>query len=184
MRVLVEASAFLTIAAVAHLAIWSPEAETGEESAGAGGESLLTINPSSASIQRMVETWDRPPETLEVVETAMQAPDVPQIETPAPTPPQDAPPKSAALIELPKMGQSPDAPPMPVVNPAPPPKPEPKPEPEPKKVEAPKPKPKPKAPQKASKEAAQVAAKRAKGSGGSARVTSTRPTWRGSCSAR
>ncbi len=164
MRVIVEASAFLAIAAVAHLALWSPEKDSGDQGAGSGGESLLTIQPSSANIQRMVETWDKPPEATELVQTAMQAPDMPEQAAPALETPQDAPPNIAALIKLPDMAQRPDAPPLPVINPSPP---ETMPDPKPEKVETAKPKPKPetKPRQTASEESAPVAAQRAKGTG-------------------
>lgn len=161
MRVIVEASAFLAIAAVAHLALWSPETDSGDQGSGSGGDSLLTIQASSASIQRMVETWDTQPEAAQLVETAMQAPDMPEQAAPALDAPQDAPPLLPSMVSLPDMAQSPDAPPMPVINPPPAPKPEKAKAPEPKPDSKPKPKPEP----VASQDSAPVAAQRAKGTG-------------------
>lgn len=150
MRTLLEISAFIAIAAVAHLALWSPDADGSEEGAGVGGDALLSIKPSSARLQQLVETWDTPPETPDVVETTMQAPDLPQPDAPPLLSAQNTAPQTAPLMQLPDMVSRPDAAPLPVVNTPPPPKP--KPEPKPKK--------------KAQTPSAQVNAKRAKGTGG------------------
>ena len=161
MRVILEASAFLALAAVVHLAAWAPRGETGEAGSGVGGEDLLSIKPSSASIEQMVEAWEKPPETVEDIAPAMETPVLqdppPSLETPD-LPPETRP--ATAHLKLPEMAARPDAPPMPVINT--PPEPEPEPEPKPK----PKPQAKPKLDKKPSEASVAVAAQRAKGKGG------------------
>ncbi|EAQ14152.1 outer membrane transport energization protein TonB [Maritimibacter alkaliphilus HTCC2654] len=64
--------------------------QEGEASSGAGGEAVVTVAASSASVEQMVERWEAPPEAA--VETpALDAP--PPIEAPATpsTPPQPTP---------------------------------------------------------------------------------------------
>lgn len=163
MRVVLEASAFLALAALVHLAAWAPRGETGTAGSGAGGESLLSVKASSASIEQMVEAWEEPPETVVEMEPVMEPPalqeppdilDMPEIKT------ETRP--ATAQLELPEMPARPDAPPMPVINTPPDPEPELEPEPEPE----PKPEAKPEPEKKPSHFSASVAAQRAKGTGG------------------
>ncbi|MCW9043935.1 MAG: energy transducer TonB [Pseudopelagicola sp.] len=166
MRLLLEVPAFLAIATLAHLVIWSPGDDMGDAGSGVGGEALLSIKPSSANLQQLVDTWETPPQATTEITTEIAAPlaqpdlldrpDRPNL--PKPPTPTQAP--RVNTIDLPDMAQRPDAPPMPMLStppaPKPPPKPAPKPKPQAKKKPAPK----------QSPASAPVSAKRAKGTGG------------------
>lgn len=166
-----QAGVAIVLALALHVAgfVLRPE-EAGAVSAGAGGEDLVSLQAADASIEALVEDWDKPPE---VVEDTPPEPEVPQAFEPPPsldTPPEIAPPvQMTEALELPQLSES-----LPSVSPPPPPPP--KPEPEPEKVEEkPKPKPKPKAePKPAAKKKQPAAAARpaqqAAGSGGGAQA--------------
>lgn len=73
--------AFVALAVLVHLgfALRLPESD-GAESGGLGGESIISIAPASAAIAKMVEAFDRPPDTAD----AVSPPDGPTPETDAP----------------------------------------------------------------------------------------------------
>ena len=70
MRTYFEGSLFLGLALTAHLAVWPSAPETGVEGAGEGGDDLLSVQASNASIATLVETWDSPPELTTEPESA------------------------------------------------------------------------------------------------------------------
>ncbi len=74
MRIYLEGSLFLGLALTVHLAVWSPGSETGVEGAGEGGDDLLSVQASNASIAALVETWDSPPEVTMERDTALSEP--------------------------------------------------------------------------------------------------------------
>jgi len=125
MRSLFEASAFLVLALAAHLAFWAPETDGGIEGAGAEGQSLLSIKASSASVARMVEAWETPPDTAADIEPTLAQPDLadPTV-VPPPLPVQVAATQMARLQQpvpvLPKMAVHPEAPTLPTYQKPPP----------------------------------------------------------------
>lgn len=92
------------IVVAAHLALVSPEFDTGLESAGDAGADLLQVMTSNASLSAIIEAWDRPPVVAVVAD--MQPPEMP-------APPADA----AAPAEvgvIPLSVHAPDGPPLPM----------------------------------------------------------------------
>ncbi|MEZ5713830.1 MAG: TonB family protein [Paracoccaceae bacterium] len=85
MRTLFEATTFVSLALAAHLALWMPDRDMGVEASGSEGQSLLSITAASASVARMVETWDSPPEMSDAVEVevALTDPDIAPTTSPA-----------------------------------------------------------------------------------------------------
>jgi protein TonB len=171
MRRALEALVFLGLALGIHLGvagIRSPQ--QGAASSGDGGEALVSLEASSASLSAMVEDWEKPPE-LAQPELPRQAP--PQIAAPAPampdlTPPQAVTPMPGPQMALPQMESLPDLsqakqPPPPAPAPEPAPKAEPKPQPAADSQLRPKARPAPPA-----KPVVASQAQRAAGSGGGA----------------
>ncbi|WP_372674413.1 energy transducer TonB [Aquicoccus sp.] len=74
MRRYLEGSFFLGVALAVHVAIWSSTPETGGVGAGEGGDNLLSVQASNASIEALVETWDSPPEATMEAQTALSEP--------------------------------------------------------------------------------------------------------------
>lgn len=170
MKRIVEPIIFAAIAGVIHITLFSSAPESGAASSGSGGEAMVSIQAAPETIAKMVDAWERPPETQATLETEMaeplqqpQSPALPQFEL-ARTP------RAAALIALsePQRAEAPQADTAP---PPPPPPPKPKPEPKPEPKPQPRPKPAPK-PQPKGQPAAQTSAGRAEqksaGSGGGA----------------
>lgn len=72
MRTYVELPVFLALAAGLHIAVFLPGQLEGVTSGGVGGDALLSIRASSASVAAMVRQWDEVPEVtpeLDVAET-------------------------------------------------------------------------------------------------------------------
>jgi protein TonB len=125
-------AAGLHLAAFAALGSGVP---SGAESAGGGGEALVSLVASDASIAAMVAAWQRPPEVA-VPDTAVQAAPVMEAAPVLPQPEEAG--ASVAMPDLPKLPTAEAAPDFAAI--APPPRPVPKPKPEPAPVaEAPKP---------------------------------------------
>lgn len=100
----------------------------GAESAGAGGEALVTLAASDGSVARLVESWERPPDitvpaTMAPAPLPEAAPRLDSAMTVAPSLPRPEP-----LPDLPRS----EAPPVADVAPPPPPPPPPRPQPRPK----------------------------------------------------
>lgn len=176
MRGLFEFTGFVGIALAAHVALFSQGEETlALEGAGAGGEELLSVQPSTAQIEALVEDWTRPPEAqaesarLEAPEASAAAEALPD-RVPAPSP------TAATALALPLMAPLEGAAVLPTVQPPPVAKPKPKPKPKAKAKPAPKAKPKPatkakpepKAKAKPAKAQKAQAARKAQGAGGGA----------------
>lgn len=130
---------FLCIAAGLHLAALAMTPDDPAVSAqGEDGEAVISLAASNESVAEMVETWDRPPETLSKVAPAAAPPPPPRMEPPraiaAPAPPRP----DAPGLAVPRAERLPD-----IETSAPPPPPEPKPEPEPEPEIAPEPQPEP-----------------------------------------
>ncbi len=114
MKRLAEILAFVALAAAMHLALLTLRAsEAGIASSGEGGEALMSLQASTASIEQMVEAWEKPPETPsprtppKLAQPQVETPDVPQQATPdAPLAP--ALPRIAGLA-LPRPETLPDA---------------------------------------------------------------------------
>ncbi|OOY17795.1 TonB family protein [Thioclava sp. DLFJ4-1] len=146
------------------LMVWEPAPEGGAQSAGDGGDALVSLAPSSPSMAARVAEWERPPEVeTEIAAAQPEAPTAPEAPE-APTEPTETAPQTAAAPTL-TAPPAPDAALPEQAEPAPPdmPRPEAKPTPP-----APKPaKPKPKAPAKkqASQPAAAQPKQQAKGQG-------------------
>jgi protein TonB len=170
-----ELTLFAALAGVIHVALFARTPDSGIKSSGSGGDATVSIQAAPETIANMVETWEKPPETLPQ----------PTLETSEPTPQAQAPvlpqfdlaqaPRAAVQVALfkPERSDSPEVDSTPP--PPPPPKPQPKPEPKPEPEPAPKPQPKPAPePQPKAQQAAVTSAGRAEqkaaGSGGSAQA--------------
>ena len=113
MRIVFEGAVFLTAAMTAHLALWVPTPEIGSAGSGAEGEALLSINPSSASVAKMVESWEAPQLATETVAPEMDEPQMPtDSEFAQPKAPQTAA-FRPIVPTLPKMATAPEAPSLP-----------------------------------------------------------------------
>ncbi len=102
MRKLIESVVFILLASAIHLGLWGPLDEGGAQSAGMGGEDLLTIMPATASVAQMVRDWETPIET----QTDLTLPEPPQPDTPPLPEIPDLPPpapREPAPLELPKL---------------------------------------------------------------------------------
>ncbi len=131
---------FVAIALAVHVLAFAENSSSGQQSGGSGGEARLSITAAATTVTEMVQNWERPPDTLSEVQTALTAPDlpsatetvVPQIDL-APTPRPEA--RLAAMpadtldeIDLNAMQPPPPPPePEPEVSQDPPPKPKPRP---------------------------------------------------------
>lgn len=125
MRTYFEGSLFLGLALTAHLAVWPPAPETGVEGAGEGGDALLSVQASNASIATLVETWDSPPELTTEPESALPEPrDVAMMAPEMPTTSETRAAPSAVQPPKPLIVQ-PDVPALPGYQPPPPAPPEP-----------------------------------------------------------
>lgn len=100
MKRLVEITVFVALAVTVHLIALTLRApETGITASGEGGAALMSLQASTASIEELVERWEKPPET-----TAPRTPPklaLPSVETPALTRP--ATPDAATAPALPKV---------------------------------------------------------------------------------
>lgn len=120
MRILLEGSIFLGFALAVHLAVWPAAPETGAEGGGQGGDALLSVQASSASIMGLVAKWESPPEVTMVPEdafseprdVAMMAPDLPATLKTQTAPTSIQPPKPPVM--------QPDVPALPGYQPQPP----------------------------------------------------------------
>lgn len=133
----------------------------GVESAGEGGEALVSLMASDASVAALVEAWEKPPEVA--------APTVPSMPAPAAeaAPVLPVPEAVAAPVVTPDLPEMPSVEALPdLAALAPPPKPEPRPEPKPEPQPAPKPV--AKAPEPAAEDSAAQPAQAAAGKGGKA----------------
>lgn len=127
MRRLAELVAFVTVALAVHLiALGLRPSETGLVASGEGGEALMSLQASTASIEEMVEQWEKPPETPaprtppKLAQPTAETPTLPQPTT-ADAPSLPALPKVAGLA-LPQPEALPEAD---ATAPPPPPVPEP-----------------------------------------------------------
>ncbi|OWY17120.1 hypothetical protein B6V73_09770 [Thioclava sp. JM3] len=78
------------------LLVWEPAPAGGAQSAGDGGDALVSLAPSSPSMAARVEEWERPPEVeTEVAATQPEAPTAPNAPK-APNEPIELAPKVAA----------------------------------------------------------------------------------------
>lgn len=113
-RTTIEFSFFVGLVAVGHLALVAPDLDEGLQSAGAGGHDLLSAIASNGAIAAMVETWESPPEVVEIPDTpVVPIPDASPTATPAmetPPPMLSAPDVTLALSRV-------DAPPLPMASP-------------------------------------------------------------------
>jgi len=132
MRWIAETLAFVALALGMHLLFaLRYDSTDGADAGGSGGTALVSIAAASASIETMVERWERPPETVSEVVLRPELPE-PVAETPvAPSALPDLAPNLSAPVTLPS-APSDAALPSVDLTPAPPlPEPEPEPEPEP-----------------------------------------------------
>lgn len=182
-----EIALFGGIAALIHVSLFAAAPQTGVRSSGAGGEALVSLQASSATVAQMVEAWERPPPRPPMVQPALErpltppeAPQMPQLELAQA-------PQVAVQVALAQPDSS-DVVEVDLSTPPPPPEPEPEPEPKPDPEPEPKPTPRPKPPQKpapkppvkqvpkqstegsSQRTSAGQAAQRAAGSGGGARA--------------
>ncbi|MFY0619186.1 energy transducer TonB family protein [Shimia sp.] len=120
MRTFLEILMFAAMAVGLHLSFLTPPDETGLVSAGDGGDDLLQMMASNASIKTMVQTWDSPPQATDQVESPV-APAPPTTQPAVHTPPAPktptAPNSAAPQFSMPVASH--DAPPLPVLPPAP-----------------------------------------------------------------
>ncbi|OZB20494.1 MAG: hypothetical protein B7X55_00210 [Rhodobacterales bacterium 34-62-10] len=82
MRGVFEFTGFTGLALALHVAAFQ-NLPQGSESAGSGGESLVTVTAVSGSLSELVATWDQPPEVAEVHPAAMPQPSVDLVDTSA-----------------------------------------------------------------------------------------------------
>lgn len=112
-----EFTGFLAVAAAVHAGAWGVTAPGGTDAGGAGGQSTVTLEASSAQMASLVAAWERP------VEMLRQSPDLagPEAEPqPVAMPREPAAPESPpdrAQAALPDMLTAPD---LPHVDPSPP----------------------------------------------------------------
>lgn len=66
MRAILETSLFLSLAAGVHLFVWPSEEIGGLQSSGSGGEYLISTMASNASVEKLVEQWETPPEPPQI----------------------------------------------------------------------------------------------------------------------
>lgn len=157
-------AAGLHLAAFAALGSGVP---SGAESAGDGGEALVSLVASDASVAAMVKAWEKPPEVA-VPDAPVRAAPVMDAAPLVPVP--EAARASVAVPDLPKLPLAETAPALAAV--APPPRPAPKPEPKPEPdaapvAEAPQPAKPPKpAPESAAQPAQAAAGEGSKGAAG------------------
>lgn len=164
-----ELTVFAGLAALIHIALFVRAPESGVQSSGSGGEALVSIQASNATVAEMVEAWERPrhmPAQIEAEPAELlpgtASPLLPEIELAQA-------PRTAVQIALSKpeetdvlnVDAAPPASPEP--EPAPASKPEPEPAPEPQA--RPEPAPQPEAP-KAAQTSPGQGEQRAAGSGG------------------
>ncbi|OOY21444.1 hypothetical protein BMI86_02405 [Thioclava sp. DLFJ5-1] len=146
------------------LMVWEPASAGGAQSAGDGGEALVSLAPSSPSMAARVAEWERPPEVeTEVAATQPEAPTAPEApETPAA--PSDPAPRTATAPTL-TAPPAPDAALPEQAEPAPPDMPRPEAKPTPPVPKPAKPKPKAPAKKQASQPAPAQPKQQAKGQG-------------------
>lgn len=167
MKRLINTLFFLSFALVIHLVLAAlRQAEDGASAAGDGGESVMSVEASTASIAALVAAWETVPEVSDAV---LEAPQVLPPQAPAlsqPPRPEPAPRPQLAALLPPTMPQPPAPRETPLASPAPaPPPPEQRPDPEAKPEPKPKPAPRPKPPAPAQSNVSS-AQERAAGQGG------------------
>lgn len=171
MKRLINTLFFLSFALVIHLVLAAlRQAEDGASAAGDGGESVMSVEASTASIAALVAAWETVPEVSDAV---LEAPQVLPPQAPAlsqPPRPEPAPRPQLAALLPPTMPQPPAPRETPLASPAPAPPPRPEQRPAPEATEAkpepkpePAPRPKPPAPAQSNVSSAQ---ERAAGQGG------------------
>ncbi len=118
MSKLPEIFAFSGLAVGAHLALWVWVGGSGSESAGEGGESVVSLAAASGNVSEMVDAWTAPPEVLDMT------PNVPSSDTTIENSPSLTPvlarPEMPAQPSAPDMAQADAAPTQPTQPPAPP----------------------------------------------------------------
>lgn len=87
MRRLAETATFSALAILIHVALFAQSSDDGEDSGGAGGTEVISLEAADATVAEMVEAWDRPPP-----ETPVREPDL------LPAPAQDT-----SLTNAPRM---------------------------------------------------------------------------------
>ena len=166
----IEGSLFAGLALAVHVAIFASFPQDGSEAGGAGGEYVVSIAGAAPTVREMVQLWEKPPETPQVQQEVLDAP-----EMDTPPPPElaqlDNTPAPRAEVRLAMAEpQKVDAPEIDTETAPPPPEPEPEPEPKPE----PEPEEAPETGQKAQNNSAGRTEQRAAGSGGSSQAgTST-----------
>lgn len=145
MKLTAEFTVFTGMSCVILIALFASAPQSGVQSSGVGGDSMVSVEAASATIAKMVEAWERPPPPppqelqaeLEQPLTPPKAPEIPQFEL------AEAP-NAAVQVALVKPEEQ-ETVELDDSTPPPPPPPEPEPEsvPEPEPSPAPKPRPKP-----------------------------------------
>jgi protein TonB len=118
MKAALEFPGFVAVAAALHLGLWAGLPAGGGQSAGAGGEALVSLKAAPGALQALADAWRRPPEAQETVPRPL--PETPR-QTAAPTLPGTAAPlpRPAAPQAMPGPPSRADTPPAPVPSPAP-----------------------------------------------------------------
>ena len=118
MKPALEFTGFLALAAALHLGLWAGLPEGGAQSAGQGGEALVSLQAAPGALQELADAWRRPPEALAAVAPPKLAESPPRTAA-APPRPADPQPRTAA----PAAPQAPPPPrgdlPAPMPSPAP-----------------------------------------------------------------
>jgi periplasmic protein TonB len=91
MRGFFEFTGFAGLALALHVAAFQGVPH-GSESAGSGGDAVVTVAAVSGALSEMVALWDQPPEVTEVVPAAMPQPAVDPVQTAALSPDASQPP--------------------------------------------------------------------------------------------
>jgi protein TonB len=109
MKIAVEIGFFLAVATGVHVAVWQSADPGGTASAGSDGDSLITLQASSPSLQSLVDQWERQPAVMaSLAPTMPQRPDqVPQVRQPTP---DIAFPTLSGNADLPRLVESPESP--------------------------------------------------------------------------
>mgnify|MGYP000692930673 CR=1 FL=1 len=88
MKPALEFTGFLALAAALHLGLWAGLPEGGAQSAGQGGEALVSLQAAPGALQELADAWRRPPEALAAVAPPKLAGSPPR---PAAAPPRPSP---------------------------------------------------------------------------------------------
>jgi len=118
MRAALEFSSFVAVATALHLGLWAGLPAGGGQSAGAGGEALVSLEAAPGALQALADAWRQPPEAQAQVSPPL--PEAPARATePALPRATDPTPRQAAPRAVPGPQSKPSAPPPPVPSPAP-----------------------------------------------------------------